>query len=98
MFQIHNLTDINAELLKRQFMLEAHLVDGGNWPTGLCPLPPQLFPESEIAPTPPPTLAPTTDEDLASIPEHSNPSLVPPTLTPIPGNLIDDLEVRRQRR
>ncbi|VUZ55504.1 unnamed protein product, partial [Hymenolepis diminuta] len=94
---IHNLTDINAELLKRQFMLEAQLVDGGNWPTGLCPLPPQLFPESEITPTPPPTLAPTTDEDLASIPEHSNPSLVPPTLTPIPGNLIDDLEISNSK-
>ncbi|VDO09437.1 unnamed protein product [Rodentolepis nana] len=94
---IHNLTDINAELLKRQFMLEAQLVDGENLGTGLCPPPPQLFPEPEIAPTPPPTLAPTTDEDLASIPEHSAPPLVPPTLTPIPRNLIDDLEVRNQR-
>lgn len=94
---IHNLTDINAELLKRQFMLEAQLVDGENLATGLCPPPPQLFPESEIAPTPPPTLVLTTDEDLASIPEHSIPSLVPPTLTPIPGNLIDDIEISNSK-
>nr|CDS26561.1 histone h3 methyltransferase [Hymenolepis microstoma] len=94
---INNLTDINAELLKRQFMLEAQLVDDENLATGPCPPPPQLFPEPEIAPTPPPTLAPTTDEDLASIPEHSIPSLVPPTLTPIPGNLIDDLEISNSK-